>query len=123
MQTRAALEMMYLMMKNRLEPDLLADYSDCNCRAKEPYAVHVDGMCMTCGKAVGLTDEQLIYQFHAAGMWTPEEIEETMLVYARSTYMAPLMNVPPEQLEYIINGVMLDRFQQERRGMWGRVVA
>ena len=65
--------------------------------------------------------DSLVYEFHKANIWTPEEIHETMV-------MSPLMRdfplvLPQGAQETLVRVVMDDRFQQERRGMWGRMMA
>jgi len=65
------------------------------------------------------TEENLIWKFHEAGMWTPDEIHETLAV-------SPLMHgeflgLPQSGQAVVIQAVMDHRFELERRGMGERM--
>ena len=68
-----------------------------------------------------LAHDELLYEFHEAGLWTPDEIHEAVAEYGRRTHMGSWRDLPQKGQDVVIAAIMADRFQQERRGMWGRL--
>ena len=73
-----------------------------------------------------MSEYELIYEFHRAGMWTPDEIAETRAHYAHLFRGVGVMSMPEyadvlaREREGLVREVMYQRFEMERRGLWGR---
>ena len=65
------------------------------------------------------SEDALVLEFHKAGLWTPDEIHETVV-------LSPLMREFPfcsqVEMDASVRAALDYRFHQERRGTWGRAM-
>ena len=61
------------------------------------------------------SEDALVLEFHKAGLWTPDEIHETV---ASSPLMREFPNRPQTEMDASVRAALDYRFHQERRGTW-----